>query len=114
LLIRDDETGKVESIPPGADMSKPTHTPKAEEATQGDSRNGTPSHGTDEAILEEWRWFAAQRSEGAMDQYAGQYVAIQDRKVWEAGRDPGLLEKYVVREHHLDPKRLIIAYVDRV
>jgi hypothetical protein len=99
----------------GNAMCEQPSTAALEEQTQAATRNGASSADAalDEAVLDEWRWFAARRAEGAMDQYAGQYVAVQDRKVWEAGRDPELLEKYAVRQHGLDPRRLVIAYVDR-
>lgn len=66
-----------------------------------------------EEILDAWRWIFQGREEGLFDQYAGKHIAVFDRKVWGSSYDPELLREYVALKHHLDPDRLVIAYIDR-
>lgn len=66
-----------------------------------------------EEILDEWRWIFKGRSEGLFDAYAGQHIAVCGQKVLASGRDPDLLREEVARAHHIDPERLVVAYIDR-
>jgi hypothetical protein len=66
-----------------------------------------------EEILDEWRWIMQGREEGLFDQYAGEHIAIYRQKVWGSSTDPVLLREYLALKYHLDPERLVIAYIDQ-
>jgi hypothetical protein len=69
---------------------------------------GPPS----EETLDEWRWIYKVGAEGALAEYSGKHIAVFQQKVWESGRDPELLRKYVALKYGLDPERVVVAYID--
>jgi hypothetical protein len=71
-----------------------------------------PPRPFEEEIIEDWRWIYQERPLGRFDEYAGNYVAVQDKTVYGSSRDPHLLEKYVVEKHNLNPERLVIFLAD--
>jgi hypothetical protein len=62
----------------------------------------------DEEMIDNWRWIVEEGAKGRFYEYDGKYVAIMNKTIYGSGRDPELLEKYVVEKYGLDPKRLII------
>jgi hypothetical protein len=69
---------------------------------------GPPSDET----LGEWRWIYKAGAEGSLAQYSGKHIAVFQQKVWDSGRDPELLLKYVALKFGLDPERVVVAYID--
>ena len=53
-----------------------------------------------------------ERPLGRFDEYAGKFVAVQDKTVYGSSRDPEFLEKYVVEKYNLNPDRLVIFLAD--
>jgi hypothetical protein len=66
----------------------------------------------DREVLDAWSWVLQERSNGRFDEYAGKHVAVVNRTVLGSSRDPELLEQYVAEKYHVDPRRIVIFYVD--
>jgi hypothetical protein len=92
--------------------AQPVASPPADVPLPSDSEQalGPP---VPEEILDEWRWIFQGREEGRFAEYAGQHIAVCGQKVWGSSRDPDLLLEYVALKYQLDPKRVVIAYIDR-
>ncbi len=99
---------KPETTPP----VQPFATPPAEAPPPSGSQHALDPP-IPEEILDEWRWIFRGREEGLFDAYAGQHIAVCGQKVLASGRDPDLLREEVARAHHIDPERLVVAYIDR-
>jgi hypothetical protein len=85
-------------------MSEPSPSPQLSEPD--------PAHPFEEEIIEQWRWIYEERRKGTFDEHAGKFVAVMDKKVYESGRDPDLLMKYVVLKYGLNPERIVIFLAD--
>ncbi len=67
----------------------------------------------EQEVLEEMSWAILERGEGRFDEYAGKHVAIVNKQVLGSSRDPDLLRQYVAEKHNIDPRRIVIIYIDR-
>jgi hypothetical protein len=63
-------------------------------------------------VLEEWSWVIHERGQGLFDEYAGKHVAVVNRTVLGSSLDSRLLRQYVAEEHSIDPRRIVIFYVE--
>lgn len=90
----------------------PTASPSAEVPPTSETQH-TLDPPVPEEILDEWRWIFKGRNEGWFVPYAGQHIAVYGQKVWGSSRDPELLLEYVALKYNLDPKRVVVAYIDR-
>jgi hypothetical protein len=66
-----------------------------------------------QAVLEDFKWAFEQLQTGNLKPYQGQHVAIVNRQILGSGNSVTLLDS-VCAEHHLDPERVIVMFVDPV
>jgi len=78
-------------------------------------RNGTTVDplGIPEEILDDWRWIYEQRANSGFEEYRGKHIVVLDKRVLGASTDPDLLVQYLVLKDKVDPRRLVITYIDR-
>jgi hypothetical protein len=65
-----------------------------------------------EEILDDWRWVFQGRQEGWLEQYAGRHIAVLNQQVIASDADLRRLRCVLAETHHLDPNRVVTAYVD--
>jgi hypothetical protein len=64
-------------------------------------------------VLEDWSWLFDELKAGRLKPYAGHYVAVFEKRILGSGEDVTQLQRTVAADHHLDPDRLVIMYVDK-
>lgn len=98
-------------------MSDTTHveTPLSDGSAHSapSQASNVPTPPIPEEILDEWRWIFQAREEGLFDQYPGEHVAVYQQKIWGSSLDAKLLREHVALKYQIDPKRLVIVYIDR-
>ncbi len=87
------------------------------QAITGGVSGGTPALSSRGAvalsdILGDWKWVWAELEAGRLAAYRGQHVAVVSRAIVAAGLDPWQLRRSVVEALHLDPERVVVAFVD--
>jgi hypothetical protein len=65
-----------------------------------------------EEVLDDWRWVFKGRQEGLLGQYVGQHIAVVNQRVVASDSDLRRLRRALVEKHHLDPDRVVTAYMD--
>jgi hypothetical protein len=97
--------------PPEVPMTQDRSTPQTGTAPT-DGKAAEPFT-IPEEVLDAWRWIAEERQKGTFDDYRGQHIAVLDRQLLGAGRDPDLLRELLALKNKIDPERLVIAYIDQ-
>ncbi len=68
-------------------------------------------HPFEEEIIEDLRWIYLEAPPGSFVEYAGEHVAVYQKKVLGSSRYPILLRKYLAEKYNLNPERLVLFYV---
>ena len=63
-------------------------------------------------VLEDWKWVYEQMRTGGFERYRGQHIAVAGKKVLASASNPMSLREATAKEHHLDPNRLVLFYVE--
>jgi hypothetical protein len=94
------------SVPPGDPVPA---RPPSEVPGEESSPNRAPNP---DELLNEWRWIYQQRETEAFRKYRGRHVAVCGQKVWGSSTDPTLLLEHVALKYGLDPRKVVVAYID--
>ena len=66
----------------------------------------------DPELHADWVWAFAERQRGALEEYAGQHIAILRQRVVGSGDDPTALREEQARIHGVRPERLVGIYIE--
>jgi hypothetical protein len=71
----------------------------------------TPDHFRDDALADA-RWLLGRFDSGEIQDHRGRYVAVAGKQVLAGGDDPLRLRQDTAKSHGVDPRRLVITYID--
>jgi hypothetical protein len=97
----------------GDDMADPVS--QADTGPAAAAANGAPAE--EELypypeILADWQWIFDEYGTGRFEPYRGQFIAVYNQQVLGSGPRPSELREAVAAEHHLDPDRLAVTFID--
>jgi len=97
------------NLPPQAQASPPEPPPNLDEDLDEGPVDWPPPP---EEEIEQWRWIYQGYEDKSLLPYVGQHIAVVNKQVIASHPSAWVLHDILRKEFHLDPDRVVIAFID--